>query len=345
MKRELPVAGRQRAFSGIQPSGELHIGNYLGAVRNWVKMQDDYDLFICVVDLHAIIQPYDPSEMPELVFDMALTLMAAGIDPERATLFVQSDIPQHSELSWIFTTVTPIGDLERMTQYKEKSARLASVPAGLLAYPILQAADILLYLATVVPVGADQSQHVELTREIVRKWNARYGDYFPEPQALIGKVKRVLGLDGQAKMSKSLGNTIGLLESPEEIWEKLRPAYTDPARKTRKDPGNPFICNIFSLHQEFSSDEDIAWAQEGCQTAGIGCIDCKRRLGDNMIEELRPIRGRADELKANPERVQEALRQGADRCLGIAEQTMAEVKRRMGLDHVRSPSEAKVDAD
>ncbi len=325
---------RERAFSGIQPSGELHIGNYLGAVRGWVQMQEKYEMFICVVDLHAITQAYEPEELPQRVFDLALTLMAAGIDPAKSTLFVQSHVPEHTELAWIFSTVTPIGELERMTQYKEKAASQKSVLAGLLNYPVLQSADILLYLATVVPVGEDQEQHVELTREIVRKWNARYGEFFPEPKALIGKVKRVVGLDGKAKMSKSLGNTIGLLESPEEIWNKLRPAYTDPARKTRNDPGNPDICNIFTLHQHFSSAEDIAWAAEGCVTAGIGCIDCKRRLGDNMIEALRPIRERAEELKTDPERVHEALRNGAGHCREIAATTMAEVKKRMGLHEV-----------
>ncbi len=186
---------RERAFSGIQPSGELHIGNYLGAVRGWVQMQEKYEMFICVVDLHAITQAYEPEELPQRVFDLALTLMAAGIDPAKSTLFVQSHVPEHTELAWIFSTVTPIGELERMTQYKEKAASQKSVLAGLLNYPVLQSADILLYLATVVPVGEDQEQHVELTREIVRKWNARYGEFFPEPKALIGKVKRVVGLD------------------------------------------------------------------------------------------------------------------------------------------------------
>jgi tryptophanyl-tRNA synthetase len=249
---------KPRAFSGIQPSGELHIGNYLGAVKNWVEMQKKYDLFVCIVDLHAITQPFDPGDLPQRIFDMALTLLAAGIDPEKCTLFVQSDVAEHSELAWVFMTVTPLGELERMTQYKDKSARQESVLAGLLNYPVLQAADILLYHAVAVPVGEDQVQHIELTREIARKWNGRFGDLFPEPQAVVGDVRRVLGLDGQAKMSKSLGNTIGLLETEEEIWEKLRVALTDPQRKTRKDPGNPNKCNIFSLHRHISSEADQA---------------------------------------------------------------------------------------
>lgn len=322
---------RPRSFSGIQPSGELHIGNYLGAVRNWVEMQDDYDLFVCIVDLHAVTQPFDPAEMPRHVFDLALTLLAAGLDPDRCTLFVQSHVPEHSELAWILTTVTPLGELERMTQYKDKASRQESVLAGLLNYPVLQAADILLYHATIVPVGEDQVQHIELTREIARKWNARYGEYFPEPEAVVGEVRRVLGLDGQAKMSKSIGNTVGLLDSPEEIWESIRVALTDPRRKTRQDPGDPNVCNVFSLHRCFSSGEDRAWAAQGCRTAGIGCVDCKRRLSENMIEELRPIRERATELKRRPEHVVEVLAAGAERSRRIASETMADVRARMGL--------------
>ena len=321
----------RRVFSGIQPSGELHIGNYLGAVRNWVRLQDEYECLFCVVDMHAITQDYEPSEMPGRVLDLALGLLASGLDPQRCTVFVQSHVPQHTELAWIFNTVTPLGDLERMTQYKEKSARQESVFAGLLNYPVLQAADILLYHADAVPVGEDQIQHVELTREIARKWNARYGRYFPEPVSLIGEVRRVMGLDGQAKMSKSLGNTVGLLESPEEIWSKIRVALTDPARVTRKDPGNPYKCNIFSLHRYFSPPEDVAWSEEGCFTAGIGCIDCKKRLTGNIVEELRPIRERAAELQSDPGFVRDVLAEGARRCRAIAETTMAEVKARMGL--------------
>ncbi len=332
---------KPRAFSGIQPSGELHIGNYLGAVKNWVVMQQDYDLFVCIVDLHAITQPFEPSELPKRVYDMALTLMASGLEPDRCTLFVQSHVPEHSELSWIFTSITPLGELERMTQYKDKSSRQESVLAGLLNYPVLQAADILLYHAVAVPVGEDQIQHIELTREIARKWNARFGEYFPEPEALVGPVRRVLGLDGQAKMSKSLGNTVGLLDSPDEIWEKVRVGLTDPARKTRKDPGNPNVCNIFSLHRHFSPPDDIAWADEGCRTAGIGCIDCKRRLTDNLIEELRPIRERAAALK--PEHVAAALAAGAERSRAIAGATMAEVRRRMGLTPAGRPVETPLD--
>jgi tryptophanyl-tRNA synthetase len=326
------MASTPRVFSGIQPSGELHIGNYLGAVKNWVRLQDGHECIFSIVDLHAITQPYDPAELAQRTQDMAVGLLAAGIDPARSILFVQSHVAEHTELGWILTTVTPLGELERQTAFKEKAQRQESVPAGLLNYPILQAADVLLYLATLVPVGEDQVQHLELMREIARRWNHRYGKgFFPEPQPQLTTAKRVLGLDGQAKMSKSLGNTIGLLESPEAIWEKLRPAATDPARKTRKDPGNPDICNIFTIHQGFSPpavQEEVALK---CRTAAWGCLDCKRVLADHMIAELTPIRERAADLVAKPSTVRAALRAGAERARAIARTTMVEVRRRMGF--------------
>ncbi len=326
------MASTPRVFSGIQPSGELHIGNYLGAVKNWVRLQDGHECIFSIVDLHAITQAYDPAELAQRTHDMAVGLLAAGIDPAKSILFVQSHVAEHSELGWILTTVTPLGELERQTAFKEKAQRQESVPAGLLNYPVLQAADVLLYLATLVPVGEDQVQHLELMREIARRWNHRYGaGFFPEPQPQLTTAKRVLGLDGQAKMSKSLGNTIGLLESPEAIWEKLRPAATDPARKTRKDPGNPDICNIFTIHQGFSPPAVQADVAVKCRTAAWGCLDCKRVLADHMIAELTPIRERAADLVAQPASVRAALRAGAERARAIARTTMAEVRRRMGF--------------
>jgi tryptophanyl-tRNA synthetase len=326
------MASTPRVFSGIQPSGELHIGNYLGAVKNWVRLQDQHECIFCIVDLHAITQLYDPAGLAQRTRDMAVGLLAAGIDPERAILFVQSHVAEHSELAWILTTVAPLGELERQTQYKEKAQRQESLLAGLLNYPVLQAADVLLYRATLIPVGEDQVQHLELMREIARRWNHRYGaGFFPEPQPQLTSAKRVLGLDGQAKMSKSLGNTIGLLESPEAIWEKLRPAATDPARKTRKDPGNPDICNIFTIHQGFSPPAVQAEVAQQCRTAGWGCLDCKRVLADHMIAELAPIRERAAELVAKPAGVRAALRAGAGRARAIARATLAEVRQHMGF--------------
>jgi tryptophanyl-tRNA synthetase len=323
-----------RIFSGIQPSGELHIGNWLGAVQNWVTLQQSYDCIYCVVDLHAITGKYDHAGLARRTRDMAIGLLASGVDPERAVLFVQSHVPEHSELQWLLNTITPIGELERMTQFKDKSQRVESIPAGILNYPVLMAADILLYRADLVPVGEDQVQHLELTREIARKWNAEFGggeDWFPEPKALLTEAKRIMGLDGQAKMSKSLGNTIGLLDTPEEIWQKLRPAKTDPARVTKKDPGTPELCNLYYLHKYFSPPETVAVVAEKCRGAGWGCLDCKRVLADNMIATLAPIRARALELQALPGRVDQILGDGAATARRLAAETMREVRARMGL--------------
>ena len=231
-----------RVFSGIQPSGELHIGNYLGAVKNWVELQHRFDCIFCVVNYHALTAPTEPADLRRRTSEMALSLLAAGLDPDRCTLFVQSMVPEHTELNWIFNTMTPIGELERQVQFKEKAQRQESVLAGILNYPVLQAADILLYRAELVPVGEDQVQHLELSRDVARRWNARYAPeepYFPEPQPLLTAARRVMGLDGQTKMSKSLGNTVGLVEDPEDIWAKLRPAVTDPKRVRRTDTGTP----------------------------------------------------------------------------------------------------------
>jgi tryptophanyl-tRNA synthetase len=228
--------------------------------------------------------------------------------------------------------VTPLGELERQTQFKDKASRQESVLAGLLNYPVLQAADILLYRADLVPVGEDQVQHLELTREVARRWNAKFGaDYFPEPRPLLTPARRIMGLDGQSKMSKSLGNTIGLLESPEEIWAKLRPAVTDPARVRRTDPGTPEICNIYHLHKGFSDAATVEHVAVQCRTAGWGCIDCKKVLLESMLRELGPIRERARELQANPARIAEILAKGAETCRAMARETMTAVKTMMGL--------------
>jgi tryptophanyl-tRNA synthetase len=322
-----------RVFSGIQPSGELHIGNYLGAVKNWVALQHEHVCLICIVDYHAITQDYEPEELEARTFDMAVSLLAAGIDPEKCVLFVQSHVLEHTELAWVFMTVTPLGELERMTQFKDKSQRQESVLAGLLNYPVLQAADVLLYKADTVPVGEDQVQHIELMREIARKWNTRYGKgFFPEPEsALVGKARRIVGLDGDAKMSKSLGNTIGILEEPDAIWQRLRPAVTDPARVTKKDPGTPEVCNLYALHQLFSPPETVEEVAAKCRSAGWGCLDCKRVLADHVAAEFAPMRERAAALRADPDRVRELLADGADRARAVAQETMREVRERMGL--------------
>jgi len=341
-----------RIFSGIQPSGSLHIGNYLGAVKNWVELQHKYESFFCVVDYHAITVPYEPADLRARTADMALSLLAAGLDPSKCTLFVQSMVPEHTELAWIFNTITPLGELERQTQFKEKASREESVPAGILNYPVLQAADILLYRADLVPVGEDQVQHLELSREIARKWNARFDkrpatsprakpthdssaspheSFFPEPKALLTPSRRIMGLDGQAKMSKSLGNTVELLEDPASIWEKLKPAVTDPARVRRTDPGTPEICNIYHLHKAFSPAATVEHVAVQCRTAGWGCIDCKKVLHEAMEKELTPIRARAKEIAANPKKMKDDLARGAEHARVEAQKTMKEVKQKMGL--------------
>ena len=323
-----------RIFSGIQPSGELHIGNWLGAVQNWVRLQEQHDCLFCIVDLHAITGKYEPESLVARTRDMAIGLLASGIDPERSTLFVQSHVPEHAELQWLLNSVTPLGELERMTQFKDKSQRMESVPAGILNYPILMAADILLYKAELVPVGEDQTQHLELTREVARKWNAQFAGgntYFPEPNPLLTQAKRIMGLDGQAKMSKSLGNTIGIMESPEEIWQKLRPAPTDPARVKKTDPGNPEVCNIYELHKYFSPPETVTMVAAKCRGAAWGCLDCKRVLADNIVATLAPIRERALELGGQGDYVDQVLARGAEKARHIARETIAEVKRQMGF--------------
>ena len=324
-----------RIFSGIQPSGESHIGNYLGAIKNWVRLQREYESFFCIVDYHAITIPYEPADLRQRTRDMAVSLIAAGVDPSACTLFVQSMVPEHTELAWIFNTVTPLGELERQTQFKEKSAKQESVAAGILNYPVLQAADILLYKADLVPVGEDQVQHLELSREISRRWNARFapGDipFFPEPQPLLTPTRRIMGLDGQAKMSKSMGNTLGMLEDPKDVWEKLRPAMTDPKRVRRTDPGTPEVCNIYHLHQAFSPASTVEHVAVQCRSAGWGCIDCKKVLFESMEAELGPIRERATVVRQHPSDLDEILAAGAAHARKVARETLREVKHLMGL--------------
>ena len=275
-----------------------------------------------------------------------MSLLAAGLDPDRCSIFVQSQVPEHTELAWMFNTITPLGELERQTQFKEKSQRQESVPAGILNYPVLQAADILLYRADMVPVGEDQVQHLELSRVISRRWNASFGrltgrrtadggeereEFFPEPKPLLTPTRRIMGLDGQSKMSKSMGNTVALLESPDSIWAKLRPAVTDPKRIKRTDPGTPEVCNIYHLHKAFSPVATVEHVATQCTTAGWGCIDCKKVLAASIETELVPIRARAVELEANPKRVDDALAAGAAKCRRLARETMDVVRDRMGF--------------
>jgi tryptophanyl-tRNA synthetase len=323
-------------FTGIQPTGDIHLGNYFGAIANWVRLQHDYRSFISVVDLHAVTIPYEPAEMPRRVLELATTLYACGIDLEKTTLFVQSEVPGHADLTWLFNTITPLGELERMTQFKDKREQFrATVNVGLLDYPVLQAADILLYKGEVVPVGEDQVQHVEFTREVARHFNSRYGETFPECQALLTTTPRVLGLDGDAKMSKSKGNTIGVLETPEQIWDKLRPAKTDPARVRRTDPGTPEKCTIWSYHLLVTPENERKEIHDGCTSAGIGCIDCKKRFHANLMKVLDPVRERYTELSGSGRKqVEERLEANGTLCRSVASQTMLEVKEKMGLKKI-----------
>jgi tryptophanyl-tRNA synthetase len=321
-----------RIFSGIQPSGEIHIGNYVGAIRNWAQLVDQYECVYCVVDYHAITIEYEAALLQKRILETATILVACGLTPDKCILFVQSHVPEHTELAWIFNCITPVGELERMTQFKEKAKQhRLNINIGLLDYPVLQAADILIYKAGYVPVGEDQVQHVELSREIARKFNGRFGDTFPEPKALLSNAPRILGTDGKLKMSKSMNNAIGLLEPPEAIWEKLRTAATCEHRQRRSDPGHPEHCNIFTMHQAFSKPDQISFVDHQCRTAGFGCIDCKKILFDHMIEEISPIQARVKEMDETPGYIVDVLKSGAIRCNAIVKDVMDEVRTKIGV--------------
>ncbi|WKZ19719.1 MAG: tryptophan--tRNA ligase [Candidatus Jettenia sp. CY-1] len=323
---------KKRLFSGIQPSGDVHIGNYLGAIKNWVRLIDQYECIFCIVDYHAVTIEYNPKDMQKRILNAAAVNIASGLDPNRCIVFVQSYVPEHTELAWILNTITPMGHLERMTQFKDKSKQNAeNINAGLFTYPILQAADILIYKSEAVPVGEDQVQHIELAREIVRKFNARYGETFPEPKEILSEASRIMGLDGKAKMSKSLGNYISLVETPESIGKKLSTAVTDENRKRRTDVGNPDICNLFTLHKHFSKNEQIETINAVCRTAEIGCVECKKILSNNIIEALTPIRLKYEHLVNDQDYLLNILHTGAKRCKEIVGDTMSEVKKKMGL--------------
>jgi tryptophanyl-tRNA synthetase len=321
-----------RIMSGIQPTGSLHIGNYLGALQNWVSLQDEYEAFYSIVDLHALTGRPDADELRNAVREIAIGLLASGVDPEKATLYVQSHVPGHTRLAWILSCMTQMGDLNRMTQFKDKSHNQPeNINAGLFTYPVLQAADILIHRADRVPVGEDQDQHLELVREIVRRFNKIYGKTFPEPQVVRSKARRVMGIDGDTKMSKSRGNEIGLFEKPEAVWKKLRGAKTDPARIRRDDKGHPEVCNIFSYHGFFSPEATCAQIDADCRSAAIGCVDCKKILATNLEVITGPIREKGEQLRANPQEVDDILTSGAAKARASADQTLAEVTDRVGI--------------
>jgi tryptophanyl-tRNA synthetase len=321
----------ETVFSGIQPTGGFHIGNWLGAVQSWVTLAEQYRSLYCIVDLHAMTQEYEPQQMKPRVEEMTAELLACGLDPARCTLFVQSHVPEHTELMWTLNTVTPFGELGRMTQFKDKGERADVVNAGLFNYPVLMAADILLYHATKVPVGVDQTQHLELTREIARRFNQRFGDTFKEPMPLHTKALKILGLDGKQKMSKSLGNTLQLADAPDVIRKKIGNAFTDPTRLRKSDPGHPETCYVCGMQQYFAPPDEVERLHEGCRSATAGCVDSKRALAENMIKTLAPIRERAAEWKAHPEKIREVLGDGAQAARAIAGETMRVVRDRVGL--------------
>src|SRR6185437_8039774 len=319
-----------KTFSGIQPSGVAHLGNDLGAIRNYVRLQHEYEAIYCIVDYHALTSTHDPDVLRARTREMAAALLALGLDPARCTLFVQSHRPEHTELAWLLATVTPVSWLERTPTYKEKKAQQPDdVNHGLLTYPILQAADIVIYKATLVPVGRDQAAHLELSREIVRAFNSRYGETFPEPQAVFTEAPIVLGTDGVRKMSKSVGNTIDVLAEAELIRKQVMSMVTDTQRILRTDPGRPEVCNLCQLQRFFGDDYEDLW--DGERTARTGCVDMKRLIADRIVRHYARARERYLELQSTPQLVDEILAAGASRLAPMAADTMAEVRQKMGL--------------
>jgi tryptophanyl-tRNA synthetase len=323
------VTTRERVLSGMRPTGRLHLGNYLGALDNWVRLQESHDCFFFVANWHALTTgAEDVRDVPANTVEMIADWLGAGLDPARCTIFVQSLVPEHAELHLLFSMITPLGWLERVPTYKEMVEQLGieSPSYGLLGYPLLQAADILMYKARWVPVGIDQVPHVELTREVARRFNNTFGEVFPEPQAKLTEIPKVPGTDGR-KMSKSYGNAIYLSDPAETVREKIRPMVTDPARKRRSDPGNPDVCPVFDLHRIFTPPADREWAATGCRTAGIGCLDCKAKLLEHLEPALAPIRERRQVFAEKPDMIVDILREGSARARRVAQTTMEDVHR------------------
>jgi tryptophanyl-tRNA synthetase len=332
---------RKRVLSGMRPTGKLHLGNYVGALQNWVGMQDQYECFFCVVDWHALTTDYaDTSRVKENSLEVAFDWLAAGLDPEKSVLFFQSHVPEHAELHLLFSMITPLGWLERVPTYKEQRENIKDKDLGtygFLGYPLLQAADILVYKADCVPVGEDQVAHVELTREIARRFNGFYGGgkpVFPEPQSLLTPAAKLPGTDGR-KMSKSYGNTIMLADPEAVVRQKLKTMVTDPARVRRSDPGNPDLCPVGDLHKIFSSKETMAKVNDGCRTAGIGCIECKSWAADSLVQLLNPIQERRKKFEQNPRLAWDILEAGSQRARLAAGKTMQDVRAsmRMSMDY------------
>ena len=321
----------KRVFSGTRPTGKLHLGNYLGALQNYVKLQEEYECVYCIVDWHALTTLTDTKDLQNNIYDMALDWLAAGIDPKRSIVFIQSHVPEVTELHLLLSMITPLSWLLRVPTFKEKAKQQPdNINYGLVGYPVLQTADIVLYKAEVVPVGEDQLPHLELAREIVRRFNSLVGPTFPEPVAKLTPFPMVIGLDGKDKMSKSLNNYLEISASPDEIMAKIKTAVTDPARKFRKDVGHPEVCNIYRFHQYFYPSE-VADIARKCTSAQIGCVDCKMMLAKEIVKALEPFRQKRSELAAKPDYIKDVLADGAKRAKVIAQQTLNEAKQRMGL--------------
>jgi tryptophanyl-tRNA synthetase len=325
---------KERVLSGMQSSGRVHLGNLVGALQNWVKLQDKYECYYFIADWHALTTGYaNPSAIKESVNDLLINFLAVGLDPEKCTIFVQSRVLEHAELHLLLSMITPLGWLERVPTYKEKQQELKERDLstyGFLGYPLLQTADIIIYRAKHVPVGVDQVPHLEISREIARRFNNLYGEVFPEPEALLTEFPKVPGVDGR-KMSKSYNNAIYLSDSPQEVEQKIRTMATDPARVKRTDRGTPDLSPVFQLHKVFSSSEEQEMVAEGCRTAGIGCIDCKKVLIRNVFKVLEPIWAKRAELLNNPTRLKEIVDHGNEKAGKAAQETMALVRDAMGF--------------
>ncbi|MCJ7769287.1 MAG: tryptophan--tRNA ligase [Dehalococcoidales bacterium] len=320
-----------RIFSGARPTGRQHIGNYLGALQNWVKLQDEYNCIYCIVDIHALTSLEDTSNLQNNIHEMILDWLAVGLDPKKSILFVQSHVPEVMELHTLLSMVTPLSWLLRVPTFKEKvKLQPENVNYGLVGYPVLMTSDIVLYKATVVPVGEDQLPHLELAREIARRFNNLFGYTFPEPEGKLTNYPLVVGLDGKDKMSKQAGNDIELAMTEEETIEKIKTAYTDPARRYRSDPGHPDKCNVYKMMGYFESTSTGGIAEK-CRRAEIGCVDCKMILAEGINKALKPIRERRAELADNPKYIAGVLADGADRARVVARETLTEVKKNMRL--------------
>ncbi|NPU85039.1 MAG: tryptophan--tRNA ligase [Syntrophaceae bacterium] len=322
---------KKRILSGMRPTGKLHLGNLHGALENWVRLQEhgDYECFYFVADWHALTSDYaSTEEIRANSIEMVIDWLGAGLDPERSTLFVQSSILLHAELFVLLSMITPLAWLERNPTYKEMKAELAQKDLstfGFLGYPVLQAADIILYKAYGVPVGVDQLPHVELTREIARRFNFLYRDIFPVPEPLLTEIPKLLGIDGR-KMSKSYENSIYLSDRGDVLKQKVMAMFTDPQRQRKKDPGRPELCNVFTFHQLYSPPEEVESIAADCRSAGIGCIQCKGRLAERIAQRMAPAHERQEYYRSHPERVREIIEDGNGRALRVASATMAEVR-------------------